>query len=111
MFKIIPEFWEDANGDGMLYPIFGPAPFFFRLFTIHAAITRKLSTTRPTTMPMATIVPEETLPLLVDVEFAVLFVVDFAVGFSVGKDGKGEELGVPLSDELLGGAGGEIVGE
>lgn len=61
-------------------------------------------------MPMVTIVPALMPPLSADVEFAVVFVVDLAVGFSDGMEGKGEEVGVPVSDELLGGAGGEIEG-
>lgn len=36
--------------------------------------------------------------------------VDFAVGFSVGIDGKGGVLALPRVDELLGGAGGETAG-
>lgn len=37
--------------------------------------------------------------------------VDFAVGFSVGMDGKGGVLGLPPVDELPGGAGGETAGD
>ncbi|GFZ18972.1 leucine-rich repeat (LRR) family protein [Actinidia rufa] len=45
-----------------------------------------------------------------DVLFA--FEPDVAVGFSVGRDGNDEIGGVPLTDELRGGAGGEVgVGE
>lgn len=42
-----------------------------------------------------------------DIAFSL---VDFAVGFSVGIDGKGDVLGPPTVDELLGGAGCETAG-
>lgn len=43
----------------------------------------------------------------VDVEFADIFVplVDLAVGFCVGREGNGDEVGLPAADELLGGGG------
>lgn len=69
-------------------------------------MTTRLSTTKPTIIPIATAPPVSNPPSL-DVAFAVtlLSVVDFAVGFCVGKEGTGEEV---LLDELLGGAGGDV---
>lgn len=51
-------------------------------------------------------------PEFLDEVFAVTAVrlVDSAVGFSVGMNGKGDVLGLPVADELLGGAGGETAG-
>lgn len=47
------------------------------------------------------------------VEFADIFVplVDLAVGFCVGREGNGDEVGLPAADELPGGEGGDGRGE
>ena len=95
-----------------MYPIFGPALFLFRFCANHTAITRRLSTTNPTTMPTATAPPAPKPFLPEDVAFAdaLVLLVDFAVGFSVGIEGKGDELELLFVDGVLGIAGGEIVG-
>ena len=95
-----------------MYPIFGPALFLFRFCANHTAITRRLSTTNPTTIPIATAPPAPKPFLPDDVAFADASVplVDFAVGFSVGIDGKGDELGLPVVDGVLGVSGGESIG-
>lgn len=96
-----------------MYPIFGPALFLFRFSANHTAITRRLSTINPTTAPIATAPPVPKTFLPEDVAFAdaLLPLVDSAVGFSVGIEGKGDnELGLPVVDGVLGVAGGEIVG-
>lgn len=107
MFNASPEFWDQANGECIVYPTFGPDFLLFRFCPNHTAITRRLSTTSPTTTPTATALPVFVDNLFVD---AVELLVNLAVGFSVGIEGKGGEVGLPLVDELLGGAGGEIAG-
>lgn len=59
-------------------------------------------------MPIAAAPLVPKAPALLDEVFTVTAgrLVDFAVGFSVGIDGKGEVVGLPVVDELLGGAGG-----
>lgn len=112
MLNASPEFWEEANGEGIAYPAFGLAFLLFRFCLKNTAITRKLSTTSPTTTPIAAAPPEFNPPGSVDELFAntVVPLVGFAVGFSDIIDGEGEE-GLPLVEELLGGeiAGGEEV--
>lgn len=108
-----PEFCEEANGEGMVFPSFGVPPFCFLFLTNQTAITRRLSTTNPTTIPIATAPPvPKPLPLLDEVFAATSpSPVGFAVGFSVGMAGNGELLGLPGVDGmLLGGAGGETAG-
>lgn len=105
MFDALPEFWEDANGEGMPKPL-ALFLFFFCFCTNHTAIRRRLSTTNPTAIPIATAPPVFNPPEPLDEEFAVIFVlvVDLAVGFCVGMVGKGEGMGF---EELPGGAGGD----
>ncbi|KAF2313745.1 hypothetical protein GH714_013098 [Hevea brasiliensis] len=75
------------------------------------AITRKLSTTNPTTMPTATAAPVFKFSATVDVFLETLVrLVAVAVGFSVGIEGKGDKGEVPVVDELSGGAGGGVTG-
>lgn len=92
------DFWEEANGEGITLD---PSTLFFRFCTNHTAIATKLSTTNPTTIPIAT-APPVLIPLAVGVAFVFESV---AIGFSIGKEGKGEMVGVSVADELIGGEG------
>lgn len=80
------------------------------LCTNQTAITRRLRTRNPTAIPIATAPPVFTPCRLGDVEFAFMPSVDLAVGFSVGIEGGVGLIGLPVVDELLRGAGGELVG-
>lgn len=113
-FRSIPEFWEEANGEGMLnlYPILDCLFLLLLFCTNQTAITIRLRARNPTMIPTATAPPVLSPPVLRDVElaFASVPLVDLAVGFSVGTGGKGVPVGLPAVGELSGGDGGELAG-
>lgn len=92
-----------------MYPPFNPDPLFLRFRANHTAIRRRLSNTNTTTVPIATATLAFSPPASPFV-FEVIFVagVDFAVGLCEGREGNGEVGGLPLTDEFLGGGGGEM---
>lgn len=80
----------------------------------HTAITRRLRTAKPTTMPIATAPPELNPFECEDPVFVVILsvpsLVGLAVGFSVGKEGR-DPVGAPPAVLLFGGLGKEAGGE
>lgn len=102
--KSKPECWEEANGEGKIYPIFDAASLFFRFFANQTAKTTRLIAKRPTT-PTATAVPPFMPLSFLDDSPAVIFVLgvaDLAVGFSVAIAGNGGgEVGVLSRVALL----------